>query len=79
MQDYTLNLKGSQKNIDKVAVFSAGTDNQVLSATPLVTLTSLTAGDATVVLPLATPFQLSEGNNWFRVHYDVKADAKAED
>lgn len=79
LQAVTLNLKGSQKNIDKVAVFSAGTDNQVLSATPLVTLTSLTAGDATVVLPLATPFQLSEGNNWFRVHYDVKADAKAED
>ena len=74
-----LNMKGCQASVTAVKLYSIKELSDVVAADaePLATA-SVTAQDETVTLTLATPLELKEGENRYRVQFDISPDAKPE-
>ena len=74
-----LNLKGCQTNVTAAKLYSLkNADDAVAADAESLATAAVTAQDETVQLALAEPLQLKEGDNNFRVQFDISADAKAE-
>lgn len=73
----TLNLKGSQKSVEKVYIYSVGQTDAAPEAALEAVGTLLPEATAASVqtIALTAPVTLKEGSNWFRVLYDVRDNA----
>lgn len=74
-----IDLKESKQSIEKITIFSTGSKDEVpgKSAIAIATITDF-GTDNTVNATFTTPVDLTEGDNWFRVRYDIKDNAEAE-
>ena len=68
-----ISLKGSGKNVDKVYLYTSGTEDTPVKETPIAEAVP-GEGDALELVP-TTAVTLGEGANYFYVTYDVKASA----
>lgn len=75
-----VSLKGSAKSVSKVSLYNISSESaSVLSSDSLLATAAVDASMTEATLSLAAPFQLKEGDNFFRVQYDVTSDALAGD
>lgn len=74
----TVNLKNSEKLVSKVSLYAMAKADEQLAADAEAIATAEIDGSATeATLTLNEPKNLSEGNNYFLVRYDISDNAKA--
>ena len=73
----TLDMKESRESIAKVTVLGTAAKDDAAGANVLAEVTELGSAN-TINIAFAAPVELAEGDNWFRIRYDVKDEAAAE-
>ena len=71
----SLNLKGSQNNIDKVSVFYTGKNN-VFATDRLIGSVDVTGTEESVDIPMSEEYLLEEGECYYWLAYSLKVDAE---
>lgn len=69
----TLNLKGCQDKVEKVYLYTSGTNDQMDLTAPIAEIVPA-ADNAEAVMTLARPITINEGTTYYWVAYDLKAD-----
>ena len=76
----TVDMKGAEKSIAAIKLYSLAKADEEIAADKAPVATATIDGTATeAILTLNEPVALAEGDNYFRLRYDISDDAKAGD
>lgn len=77
LSEVVIGLKGSQSSITKVNLYTSGAENTPAKETAIASV-AVSADNTNATLVLENPVTLLEGDNYFRVTYDISDEAAVE-